>query len=46
MISSVTATVVSRHFLGDFPAFEVPAYSLVMTAYAFYKIILDIMKKL
>ena len=28
VISSVTATVVSRHFLGDFPAFEVPAYSL------------------
>jgi CIC family chloride channel protein len=29
VISSVTATVVSRHFLGDFPAFEIPAYSLV-----------------
>jgi CIC family chloride channel protein len=29
VISSVTATVVSRHFLGDFPAFEVPPYSLV-----------------
>ena len=29
VISSVTATVVSRHFLGDFPAFKVPAYSLV-----------------
>jgi len=28
VISSVAATVVSRHFLGDFPAFEVPAYSL------------------
>ena len=28
VISSVTATVVSRHFLGDFPAFEVPSYSL------------------
>jgi CIC family chloride channel protein len=28
VISSVTATVVSRHFLGNFPAFEVPAYSL------------------
>jgi CIC family chloride channel protein len=32
VISSVTATVVSRHFLGDFPAFEVPAYSLVSTS--------------
>jgi CIC family chloride channel protein len=29
VISSVAATVISRHFLGDFPAFEVPAYSLV-----------------
>jgi CIC family chloride channel protein len=29
VISSVTATVVSRHLLGDFPAFEVPAYRLV-----------------
>jgi CIC family chloride channel protein len=29
VISSVTATVVSRHFLGNFPAFVVPAYQLV-----------------
>ncbi|MFQ5467999.1 MAG: chloride channel protein, partial [Kiloniellaceae bacterium] len=29
VISSVAATVVSRHFLGDFPAFTVPTYSLV-----------------
>ncbi|MBN2333461.1 MAG: chloride channel protein [Deltaproteobacteria bacterium] len=29
VISSVMATVVSRHFLGDFPAFEVPHYELV-----------------
>jgi len=29
VISSVAATVVSRHFLGDFPAFEVAPYSLV-----------------
>lgn len=28
VISSVVATVVSRHFLGDFPAFEVPIYHL------------------
>ena len=28
VISSVMATVVSRHFLGDFPAFQVPAYTL------------------
>jgi chloride channel protein, CIC family len=29
VISSVMATAVSRHFLGDFPAFIVPAYELV-----------------
>jgi len=29
VISSVAATVISRHFLGDFPAFEVPSYSLI-----------------
>ena len=28
VISSVMATVVSRHFLGDFPAFKVPAYTM------------------
>lgn len=28
VISSVMATVVSRHFLGDFPAFEVPVYGM------------------
>ena len=32
VISSVMATVVSRHFLGDFPAFQVPAYTLVHPA--------------
>lgn len=38
VISSVTATVVSRHYLGDFPAFEVPSYvmqnPLELIAYA------------
>lgn len=29
VISSVAATVVGRHFLGDVPAFEVPTYELV-----------------
>lgn len=29
VISSVIATVISRHFLGNFPAFEVPAYDFV-----------------
>ena len=38
VISSVMGTVVSQYFLGDFPAFAVPAYSLVhafeLVAYA------------
>ncbi len=29
VISSVVATVISRHFMGDFAAFDVPAYRLV-----------------
>ena len=29
IISSVTATAISRVFLGNYPAFEVPAYSLI-----------------
>jgi CIC family chloride channel protein len=29
VISSVAATVVSRHYLGNYPAFQVPAYTLV-----------------
>jgi CIC family chloride channel protein len=28
VVSSVTATVISRHFLGDFPAFVIPQYNL------------------
>jgi CIC family chloride channel protein len=31
VISSVVATVLSRHFIGDFPAFVVPAFSLQHT---------------
>jgi CIC family chloride channel protein len=29
VLSSVTATVISRHFLGDYPAFMVPPYQLL-----------------
>ena len=29
VIASVTSTVVSRHYLGDFPAFIVPKYALI-----------------
>jgi len=28
VLSSVTATVISRHFLGDHPAFQIPAFEL------------------
>ncbi len=35
VISSVTGTVVSHRFLGDFPAFEVPAYHLVSASELF-----------
>jgi len=35
VISSVSATVISRHFLGNFPAFEVPPYALVHGAELF-----------
>lgn len=29
VLSSVTATIISRHFLGNYPAFSIPAYQLV-----------------
>jgi CIC family chloride channel protein len=29
VIASVVATVLSRHYIGDFPAFEVPSFALV-----------------
>ncbi len=34
VISSVVATVISRHYIGDFPAFHVPDYELI-SAYEF-----------
>jgi CIC family chloride channel protein len=36
VIASVTATVVSRHYLGDFPAFIVPKYSLISPTELFF----------
>lgn len=32
VISSVVATVLSRHFIGDFPAFAVPAFQMYRTS--------------
>jgi len=42
VISSVVATVVSRHFLGDFPAFEVPKYHLVSPFELFPYVVLGV----
>lgn len=36
VISSVVATVISRHHLGDFPAFEVPSYLFVDSKELFF----------
>ena len=46
VISSVTATVVSRHYLGDFPAFEVPTYQLVNASELFAYAVLGILAAL
>jgi CIC family chloride channel protein len=46
VISSVMATVVSRHFLGDFPAFEVPVYHLVSPLELFPYVILGLLSGL
>jgi len=43
VISSVTATVVSRYFLGNFPAFEVPEYSLVNPSELFAYAVLGVL---
>lgn len=40
ILSSVTATVISRHFYGDFPAFKVPPYHLInIVEFGFYAIL-------
>jgi len=37
VLSSVTATVISRHYFGDFPAFVIPSYTIVSVwEYAIY----------
>ena len=43
VVSSVAATVVSHKFLGDFPAFEVPSYSLVHANELFASAVLGIL---
>ncbi len=46
VIASVVATVVSRHFLGDLPAFEIPQYSLEHPAELFAYVILGLLAAL
>ena len=46
VIASVVATVVSRHYLGDLPAFEIPQYSLEHPAELFAYVILGLLAAL
>ncbi len=40
VLSSVTATAISRHYLGDFPAFIIPAYEVVsLWEFLFYPVL-------
>ena len=40
VLSSVTATVISRHYFGDFPAFTIPTYQLVsLWEFLFYPLL-------
>ena len=40
VLSSVTATAISRYYFGDFPHFDIPTYSIVsLWEYAFYPLL-------
>ncbi|MBG0791700.1 MAG: chloride channel protein [Desulfovibrionaceae bacterium] len=40
VLSSVTATAISRYYFGDFPHFDIPSYSIVsLWEYAFYPLL-------
>lgn len=43
VISSVVATVLSRHFIGDFPAFVVPAFEMQHTHELFFYALLGLL---
>jgi CIC family chloride channel protein len=43
VVSSVIATAVSRHYLGNFPAFEVPPYDLLHYSELFLYLILGVL---
>jgi len=46
VISSVMATVISRHFIGDFPAFIVPVFSMHHTYELFFYALLGLLAAL
>ncbi len=43
VVSSVVATALSRHYLGNFPAFEIPAYDLLHYSELFLYLILGVL---
>ena len=43
VVSSVMATALSRHYLGNFPAFEIPAYDLLHYSELFLYLILGVL---
>ena len=43
VVSSVTATALSRHYLGNFPAFKVPPYELLQHSELFLYLILGVL---
>jgi CIC family chloride channel protein len=43
VVSSVIATAVSRHYLGNFPAFEIPAYDLLHYSELFLYLVLGVL---
>jgi len=43
VVSSVIATAISRHYLGNFPAFEVPAYDLLHGSELFLYLLLGVL---
>lgn len=43
VVSSVIATALSRHYLGNFPAFEVPAYDLLHYSELFLYLVLGLL---
>jgi len=43
VVSSVIATALSRHYLGNFPAFEIPSYELLHYSELFFYLVLGVL---